>query len=769
MDVVADLNAYPEVLWTFYRAEPILAPSLLNQLEVGLNRARVNLYAGIDCNLFFPRLLDRWSAQHPQLSPAAQPQSNPVLVSSTLSHKLHDRIGDQIIIEGNDEDIPPHVEILVGRERELNQLSQTRAKVVFVTGIGGQGKSSLAATYFSSCKVGRQYSFYVWRDCKEESERFENQLASVIEQLSGGRISGEDLAKQSSAAIVEILIPLLEERKVLFVFDNVDHYVELETARLTGTPDVFVEALLKSSSDSRALFTCRPEVKYHSAASLNLHLEGINLEAAVNLFVQRSASSTRPEIQRAHALTDGHAFWLDLLAIQAGKQHSPIDLATLVPQVGSGTQLAEKTLNSIWETLRDREQIVLRAMAVTIRPSTEAEIADYVGERMNYNKVVRSLKNLRTLNLIVIKERQHAADLLELHPLVKQFVVQNFPEPERVNLLNRVIRVYHKFMGVNKKQLEYRPTLLFMQNWTQSAELDVAAGRLEDAFVALSDVAAAFNGSAYPREFIRAAALIFGSFDWVADFAKFRNFDRVFGVYLHLLNDIGQYQQADAALEKYELTVPNRDARYIHYCDMRCYSRWVRGDYATAVKWGNTGQNLKMSSGVDTKYDVSHNLALAERDAGRPEIALTIFLQGMRLADVIDPEKIEENRTGEYYGNVGRCLHLMGQIDSALACYQKSALLLEKARVQRAINQGFIRAWVAELLVARQQITLAYIFYRAAYLKWQQAAPPRATMVKQTMRQFRDRVSSSTNVDDLRVEAAWTDWMLGEDIDAKFR
>jgi hypothetical protein len=602
MDVVRDVNAYPEVIWTFQSAAPIPGDHLIEQLDPGINRGRVNLYAGIDCNLFLPRLYDRWSALQPEHTAAPPARSNPVRVSETVSEEVQSRTSEQIVIEGDDEDRPPLVEIFVGREQQLKLVKESDAKMIFLTGIGGQGKSTVAATYFAHSQAERRYTYYVWRDCKEEAERFENQLTSVIERLSSGRISGEDLAKQSSASIVEILLQFLRDHNVLFVFDNVDHYVDLEAIKMTGTANVFIEALLKSSSKSQAVFTCRPDVVYDDPDALNIHLEGISLNAAVELFSRRGASSSVSEIEEAHELTKGHAFWLDLLAIQVGKQHLPTDLPTLVSQIGSGSELAEKTLNSIWKTLKDREQTVLRAMAESVRPSTEAEIADYVMEKVNYNKVVRSLRSLRTLNLVVVKERSHAPDLLELHPLVRRFIRRNFPENERIGFINNVIRVYQKFIGINKRQLEYRPSLMVLQNWTQSAELDVSARRLEDAFANLAEVSPAFIGSAYPREFTRAARLLFDSFDWVADYPRFKDFDRVFGTHMELLEDLGQHAEADALLEKYELTVPNRDARYINYCDMRCYSKWVRGDFATAVKWGNIGQNLKTSSGVDTKY-----------------------------------------------------------------------------------------------------------------------------------------------------------------------
>ncbi len=160
MDVVRDVNAYPEVIWTFHSATSNPADSLIEQLEAGINRARVNLYAGIDCNLFFPRLYDRWPTLQPRYAAPPQSQSNPVHVSEALSEKVQSRTSEQLVIEGDDEDRPPLVEIFVGRERELKLVEESGAKIVFLTGIGGQGKSTIAATYFSHCQAERRRSTY---------------------------------------------------------------------------------------------------------------------------------------------------------------------------------------------------------------------------------------------------------------------------------------------------------------------------------------------------------------------------------------------------------------------------------------------------------------------------------------------------------------------------------------------------------------------------------------------------------------------------------
>jgi hypothetical protein len=228
MDVVRDDSASPEVLWTFLSSDPTIGESLSKRIAPGVDRGRVSLYSNVDCNLFFPNLYEVWRKLEPAALPTKTAPTNPVRVQPSLRHELEKSNMGGKILEGDDEDRPPLVEFCIGRETELLHLKESHAKVVFITGIGGQGKSTLAAQYFADSRLGHDYSYYIWRDCKEESERFENQLASVVETLSGGRISGQDLAKQDVQSIVQLLMNLTENIDVLFVFDNADHYVNLD-------------------------------------------------------------------------------------------------------------------------------------------------------------------------------------------------------------------------------------------------------------------------------------------------------------------------------------------------------------------------------------------------------------------------------------------------------------------------------------------------------------------------------------------------------------
>jgi tetratricopeptide (TPR) repeat protein len=672
-----------------------------------------------------------------------------------------ERGSDQRTLEGDDEDRPPLVHLCVGRERELQLIANSNASVLFVTGIGGQGKSTLAAQYFATAQREHSYNYYVWRDCKEEGERFENQLASVIETLSGGRISAQDLAKQDIQSIVQVFMTLTVNTSVLLVFDNTDHYVNLETGRMTSSADVLIRELLSAGTSSRIFLTCRPTVDYRHSAALSCHLEGISLEATRQLFRAREAECSEEEIVHAHIATEGHAFWLDLLALQVAK--SPNSLRDLLDGLANeGGFLPEKALAPIWETLDQRQQLVLRSMAEAVRPETETEIANYLRNKVNYRKVLRALNALRSMNLVVVKRRPTNPDVHELHPIVRQFVWRRFNKLERSSFINEIVKVFRHFIVTHRSELDEHPTFSVLQYWTHAAELDLAAGRIGSAIATLVEAGEAFASSGYPREFSRAARLLLNSFDWISDHSRHKGFDALFVLHIENLCHLGEWNEAERLLDKFELSVVERDARYILYCKLKCHSKWTQGEFAEAVRWGKIGQTLKESSNVDTQYDVAHQLALAERDAGQPELALPVFLNERPFEEVTDPDELDEDQDGAHYGNIGRCLHFMGQVDSALICYQKSALLIERQpKHQHVLNQGYIRRWIGELLVARQEYKLAAVFLEAARLKWLDVSPPKAAQIIRLKRQLGSQLPDISSMSNDEIERTCLDWISG--------
>src|ERR1035438_1726013 len=167
----------------------------------------------------------------------------------------------------------------------------------------------------------------------------------------------------------------------LFALRKVWAHIAIIT-HFTNNVDLFmrvyiVQAFLRLKTASRLVFTSRPSIRYGDPAALSMRLEGISLKAATELFTIRKAICNSEDIATAHQLTNGHAFWLDLLAVQIARNGAA---ATLCQLLGSGTPgkalLPTDTLKSIWSTLNDRQQLVLRIMAESVRPSTVDEIAE---------------------------------------------------------------------------------------------------------------------------------------------------------------------------------------------------------------------------------------------------------------------------------------------------------------------------------------------------------------------------------------------------------
>ena len=88
MEVVRDDTAYPEIIWTFYPNSPVLDNTLSQRLMPGMDRGRITLYAGIDCNKLFPRLRDNWLALEAGRLAITRTRSNQVHVPASLVEEI---------------------------------------------------------------------------------------------------------------------------------------------------------------------------------------------------------------------------------------------------------------------------------------------------------------------------------------------------------------------------------------------------------------------------------------------------------------------------------------------------------------------------------------------------------------------------------------------------------------------------------------------------------------------------------------------------------
>ncbi|GIQ77824.1 hypothetical protein BraRD5C2_62740 [Bradyrhizobium sp. RD5-C2] len=492
---------------------------------------------------------------------------------------------------------------------------------------------------------------------------------------------------------------------------------------------------------------------------LTFSVSGLDVVATAQLFERRGAVRSSIEIEEVHRFTGGHAFWLDLIAAQSAKK--PAVFRGILDQMTSKSGTVPATVVSflelIWRTLDENQKFVLQTMAEAVRPETAQTLGDYLAHQIRFNKVSRALRALRDQNLIVIKPSPPTDDLFDLHPLVREFIRRTFPLEDRVRFIDSIIAVYVKVISLFAKDITVRP-VRDLQNWTENAELLIEAEKYEQAFDTLSDVAYAFYASDAPGEFSRVARLLFRRIDW-KNHPAYGRFDRVLGRHFRILVNLGRESEYVELLKDYKGTMPAKDARYINYCALRSHMHWTRLEHTEAVKWAEAGKALKDRTNVDTRFNTDHELALARRDAGYPELAIDYFLNGISVDEILDPDEFDESKGESFYGNTGRCLHLMGKIDEALVCYRKSALVLHRSPRGHAENKAFVRNWIGELLIAKGEFCNAKTFLEAAEAIWNLVAPTRARAVKEKLEEITPLTRDCAQISALDAERYVVAWV----------
>ena len=237
-------------------------------------------------------------------------------------------------------------------------------------------------------------------------------------------------------------------------------------------------------------------------------------------------------------------------------------------------------------------------MAETVRPESADTLSKLVSGQLNFNRFSRGLNSLRRLNLIVVKRQENAPDLLELHPLVRQFVRTNFPKRERVRYITLVVKSYDNFISLYRNLLEGSPPLSVLENWSQKAEVEIEAGLHKQAFETLNEVKIELVSGGYSEEYQRVSKMLFESVDWieastsiprkalrqshdltkypddVARFVEFTKASQIWEWCTVLLLMIFSIQDRLAAVKRQYLRKRTQDLFFI--ARVRCYCYWIR-------------------------------------------------------------------------------------------------------------------------------------------------------------------------------------------------
>ena len=641
-------------------------------------------------------------------------------------------------------DTPPNILYWVGRKTEIQEIDLDLHKVVFISGIGGQGKSGLASHYIKEISSKKKkWELWDWRDCQEKEHRIHTKIISIISRLSNNEIQANQISEERIDELIEFLFQVLGDRQIIFVFDNIDAYIEFENFQLTGAINKLYKAALNKNHKSKFIFTCRSSINDVDTQLLSIKLQGLTKEETQLLFKDYLSLKHEDIIllaDKSFDLTKGHPLWLNLIAAQARRglevaenflqgiaQNSNFNEESL------SSMLSNKILKAIWDGLNDKQKTLLMGFAEIVRAETQENLSKILQSELNYNQFSKSLKALKQLNLIVVKSMIDEQDKFELHPLVKEYILANFSRGERSKFISLFVNFYDGAIMILKPKLNSEQPFSFFENWTAKIELAVNNDDYKSALVALEEVSISIRNAGFIEEYIRVANILFINIDWkTAINEELSYFNSQFAYFIDNLAKYGKFNEAGAYLTKYEKHIVAKGNNYIRFCKSKGDFLWFQSKFDDAIKIFEDGINLQEQSPTKSEIDLEHSLALALRDTKDKDNiskALKIFLKDKELAYLINSDNNDNFIGAETYGNVGRCLQYNGNINDAIICYKKSLKNLEDP-----MNKGYGYLWIAECMIHENAIGTAIWFYKHSYNIWKKVSPIKAAIVEKKIR-----------------------------------
>ena len=360
------------------------------------------------------------------------------LIDTTMPPKPQATKPEQVDIGGL-----PVVRGFVGRKNEIRDIRQAinwpQMPAVYVYGLGGVGKTALAAKVIEKVKQDKS----VEAVCVIRCNKIEPTFANVIEKVANfisfqgkeGHAQAGQLLKESSIATderVSLLNNTIKDYRYLFIFDNFESLFvrqapcgELRDEDLTW----FFSSIFDHNWHSTFVFTCRYAWQLLSEKGLpvenllTIQLPGLTRHQTIQYMNNLAGPLSRlvyKEQLRLLPLVKGHPKTIELLDSYLHKH--------TVSQVLEDEDLRGKVIKDIgayfmdglWQDLNTDEQEALGILAVFRSPLTAQDIQRLVPKK-------EALDKLTGYSLLQLEGEGRG---YVVHPVVSEYVLAKIGKEE---------------------------------------------------------------------------------------------------------------------------------------------------------------------------------------------------------------------------------------------------------------------------------------------------------------------------------------------------
>lgn len=618
----------------------------------------------------------------------------------------------------------PIIKDWIGREDDIRIINEKKYKIVAITGIGGQGKSSLAAEYLKiSTRQNKKYEIGIWINCREIPDTLHMKLIKMLEVISGG-IEKEILFRDEKIEnTINRFIGYLKKYRVLLVFDNVDAYIKKDSEDFDTELKPLMEACLNNQHESLVLITSRLPINDFRSDFLSIKLRGFSKEEGINFFEKRGikfeGKNTKQFCEKIIELTHGHPLWLGLIAGQVISEKDTIK--NIIDEFSfdetSDGGMIKDYFKSIWDTIDKYEQILLRYLSEATRPLLLSEIIQIVLE-CGPDKVRKHINRLVKRGLLERYEEQlNSLDCYQVHPLVREFIHKTYDSEKQKPFVKKVLLV---FLPANMIELLFRGNefqrtdkKIDVKDVVCSIETCINSRNYIEAFKLLHGYSDILYDEGFHHQFVQLAKQILDNLDWEgANLIKNNSNAKLISIIVEKLIYLGENDKANHYLKRFESIVEYATIPYTGFLSMSANNFWRMGEWEKTMEYIHEAETYQERWEFE---DLDYIKALTLRDSGNPEEALKIFEKGEKKSATS--------------GNIARCYQLMGEKEKARDFFIKSIKLLkEETETQRIthLNQtnfGYAFLWVAEYFFECKEYEKSFAFVFLTFEKWKEYAP----------------------------------------------
>ncbi len=299
--------------------------------------------------------------------------------------------------------IPPPTDARTIQQREIlvkdifTRLTLPDVTAIVLTGIGGVGKSTLAALIYRYAEEQRRTgngpfaAEAIWLNI-DPAVTFADLAGNLFEVLGKPLPDFTNLSLQHQAmAFLNVLNTTDQPR--LIVLDQFENLLDLHTGHaLVDRPGVaeWLDALNSQQSRCRVLLTCRPwpqgTHEYAPTYMQEYVIQGLEINEGIELLRKLRIDGADADLRTVVQLCQGHAFALTLLASFLRTRNlslSSFFKDSIYPQIWSGN-VARNLLDCIYtRQLNDEQRKLLLAFSVYRKPvdvSAAQALLDVDGE-----------------------------------------------------------------------------------------------------------------------------------------------------------------------------------------------------------------------------------------------------------------------------------------------------------------------------------------------------------------------------------------------------